>query len=136
MPFFQRLPVKQRTMIYCVSKRMEISAAHRLSLSYESKCQSLHGHNWIITVYLFKKDKLNTDGMVFDFTHIKKAIHDQLDHAYINDVVPYNPTAENIARWVVNQFDECYKAEVRESEGNVALAIDETKIVGIENLVM
>lgn len=123
-------------MIYCVSKRMEISAAHRLSLSYESKCQCLHGHNWIITVYLFKKDKLNTDGMVFDFTHIKKAIHDQLDHAYINDVIPYNPTAENIARWVVNQFDECYKAEVQESDGNVAQAIDETKIVGIENLVM
>ena len=98
-------------MIYCVSKRMEISAAHRLSLSYESKCQCLHGH-------------------------IKKAIHDQLDHAYINDVIPYNPTAENIARWVVNQFEECYKAEVQESEGNVAQAIDETKIVGIENLVM
>lgn len=136
MPFFQRLPVKQRTMIYCVSKRMEISAAHRLSLSYESKCQCLHGHNWIITVYLFKRDKLNADGMVFDFTHIKKAIHDQLDHAYINDVIPYNPTAENIARWVVNQFDECYKAVVQESEGNVAQAIDETKIVGIENLVM
>ena len=95
---------------------MEISAAHRLSLSYESKCQCLHGHNWIITVYLFKKDKLNADGMVFDFTHIKKAIHDQLDHAYINDVIPYNPTAENIAQWVVNQFEECYKAEVQESE--------------------
>ncbi|EFA98682.1 hypothetical protein HMPREF9019_1130, partial [Hoylesella timonensis CRIS 5C-B1] len=54
----------------------------------------------------------------------------------INDIIPYNPTAENIARWVVNQFEECYKVEVRESEGNVAQAIDETKIVGIENLVM
>ena len=25
--------------IYCVSKRMEIAGAHRLNLSYESKCQ-------------------------------------------------------------------------------------------------
>lgn len=74
--------------------------------------------------------------MVFDFKHIKNAIHNQLDHAYINDVIPYNPTAENIARWVVNQFEECYKAVVQESEGNIAQVIDETKIIGIENLVM
>ena len=36
--------------MYYVSKRLEVSAAHRLSLSYESKCASLHGHNWIITL--------------------------------------------------------------------------------------
>ncbi|MEG1905474.1 MAG: 6-carboxytetrahydropterin synthase, partial [Bacteroidales bacterium] len=31
--------------MYTVIKRMEISAAHRLSLSYPSKCEQLHGHN-------------------------------------------------------------------------------------------
>ena len=37
--------------MYTVIKRMEISAAHSLKLSYRSKCEDLHGHNWIITVY-------------------------------------------------------------------------------------
>lgn len=31
--------------MYTVIKRMEISASHRLKLSYESKCENLHGHN-------------------------------------------------------------------------------------------
>ena len=30
--------------MYTVIKRMEISAAHSLSLSYPSKCEYLHGH--------------------------------------------------------------------------------------------
>lgn len=122
-------------MIYSVSKRMEIAAAHQLKLSYESKCQNLHGHNWIITVYLVSCNILNQDGMIFDFKHIKNKIHARLDHAYINEVIPYNPTAENMARWVVEQFSECYKAVVQESEGNIAQAVDEAKIKGIESLV-
>ncbi|WP_301342289.1 6-carboxytetrahydropterin synthase, partial [uncultured Muribaculum sp.] len=37
--------------MYYVTKRIEISASHRLELSYPSKCSRLHGHNWVITVY-------------------------------------------------------------------------------------
>lgn len=36
--------------MYTVIKRMEISASHSLRLSYPSKCENLHGHNWMITV--------------------------------------------------------------------------------------
>ena len=34
--------------MYYVCKRLEISAAHSLMLSYQSKCEDLHGHNWIV----------------------------------------------------------------------------------------
>ena len=105
--------------MYYVSKRMEIAGAHRLALSYESKCTALHGHNWIITVYC-KAEELNADGMVCDFTKIKERIHGYLDHGYFNELLPFNPTAENLARWVTEQIPECYKTEVRESEGNWA----------------
>ena len=57
--------------MYYIKKTMEVSASHSLSLSYESKCTNLHGHNWVITVYC-KSEKLNADGMVCDFTHIKE----------------------------------------------------------------
>lgn len=111
--------------MYYVSKRMEIAGSHKLNLSYDSPCQNLHGHNWIITVYC-KSKTLNEDGMIIDFKHIKEHIHKRLDHQNFNEVLGFNPTAENIARWVTEQIPNCYKAEVRESEGNVAIyEIDE-----------
>lgn len=114
--------------MYYVSKRMEIAGAHRLDLPYESKCSNLHGHNWIITVHC-KSEKLTDYGMIVDFALVKKEIHGVLDHSNINDVLDnrINPTAENMAKWICDKVSElcevgyCYKVEVQESEGNVAI---------------
>lgn len=106
--------------MYEVRKRLEISAAHKLELSYDSKCTGLHGHNWIIDVYL-RSEQLNEDGMVMDFTHIKKAIHDKFDHKVINDVVDFNPTAENLAKYICDRLAPyCFRVDVQESTDNIA----------------
>ncbi len=105
--------------MYRVTKRMEIAGAHRLDLPYESKCANLHGHNWIVTVHC-KAEELDAAGMVCDFTHIKRAIHERLDHRCLNDVFDFNPTAENIARWICGLVPNCWRVDVQESEGNVA----------------
>ena len=81
------------------------------------------------------RDKLNEDGMVEDFTHIKKVIHSKMDHANLNEIFDFNPTAENIGKWIVEQFDACYKVNIQESFGNTATVIDENKIKGIEFIV-
>ena len=106
--------------MYRVKKRFEIAGAHQLRLDYESKCSNIHGHNWIIEV-VCESETLNWNGMVYDFTIIKEEIADILDHKFLNDIIPGNPTAENIARWICEKIgDKCVKVSVQESEGNIA----------------
>ena len=106
--------------MYRVQKKLEISGAQNLTLDYDSKCKNLHGHNWIIIIYL-ESQELDQNGMVLDFTHIKQMISNKLDHKYLNDIFDFNPTAENIAKWICDELGEkCYKVTVQESEGNIA----------------
>lgn len=105
--------------MYYVQKRIEVAFAHQLCLPYESKCQRLHGHNAIIHIYC-KAKEVDDAGMVVDFTHIKRMVEEKFDHQNINTVVDFNPTAENIARWLCEQIPHCYKVSVQESEGNIA----------------
>lgn len=106
--------------MYYVIKTIEIAGSHRLTLPYESKCQNLHGHNWQIIIYC-KSAQLNKNGMVEDFTLIKKRISDRLDHQNLNEIFNFNPTAENIAHWICSQIPTCYKVSVQESNGNIAI---------------
>ena len=105
--------------MYYISKRIEIAFAHQLRLNYESKCQRLHGHNGIATIYCCSEE-LNENGMVVDFTHVKRCINDRLDHRCLNELFDFNPTAENIARGIADEVPNCYKVTFQESEGNVA----------------
>jgi 6-pyruvoyltetrahydropterin/6-carboxytetrahydropterin synthase len=71
-----------------IKKTFEIAGSHCLNLPYESKCNNLHGHNWLITVRCRASDEDvdKNNGMVVDFTHIKKKIHDVLDHTCMSRI--------------------------------------------------
>ncbi len=116
---YEATPLNKTLTMYYITKRMEIAGCHRLELSYPSKCSQMHGHNWIVTIHC-KAKELNQDGMVADFTHVKEKIHGYLDHGNFNELFPFNPTAENIARWICEQVEHCYRVDVQESEGNTA----------------
>lgn len=113
--------------MYKIKKRMEICAAHKLDLPYESKCKNLHGHGYIVTVYC-ESETVNEQGMVVDFALMKQRIHGLMDHGYLNDIFDFNPTAENMARWICDEVTKmcetptgrCYRVDVQESEGNIA----------------
>ena len=107
--------------MYYIKKSLEISAAHNLNLDYKSKCENIHGHNWNVTIYL-KSKELDQNGMIMDFTIIKKKIMDKMDHQYLNKIFDFNPTAENMAYWIKKELGEkCYRVEIEESKNNLAI---------------
>ena len=106
--------------MYYVSKKLEIAASHRLTTEPPTKCSRLHGHNYKVEIFC-RSEELDANGMVTDFTHIKELVQGQLDHRNLNEVLPFNPTAENIARWICDRVEHCYRVEVQESEGNIAI---------------
>lgn len=98
----------------------DISCGHRV-YQHESKCAHLHGHNYRIH-FTCEADKLDPIGRVIDFSDMKSRLcmwlEDQWDHktliwekdpwaAVLPDIdptiviVPFNPTAENIAQYLV-----------------------------------
>jgi len=103
--------------MYTVKKTIEIAGAHKLNLDYDSKCNNLHGHNWIITVEC-QAAQLNPNGMVMDFQNIKDIVK-KLDHRNLNDFME-QPTAENISKYLLERIPYCTKVIVKESEGNEA----------------
>ncbi len=112
--------------MYYVSKTFEIAASHRLELGYPSKCSRLHGHNYLIEVCC-KSETLDSNGMVVDFRLIKERVCDALDHRDLNEVLPFNPTSENLARWICGQIPNCYRVSVQETSGNRAVYTTEDK---------
>ena len=105
--------------MYKVKKTMTVSASHHISFAGGTQTEPDHGHNWKITVYC-ASDELDADGMVVDFCDIERRICGALDHADLNEVLPFNPTAENIARWICDHVENAYRVEVWESEMNMA----------------
>jgi len=109
--------------MYRIKTEVTISAAHKLNLPYESPCKEVHGHNWKIAVIM--QSRQLTNGMVLDFTSVKKFIKDKFDHKTINDIIE-QPTAENIAKYIFDELNylstdaTCEKVEVQETEGNYA----------------
>jgi len=66
-----------------VSKLFKFACAHKLDLDYDSPCKSIHGHEYYVRV-IINANKLNNDGMVIDFYHLKKFekyLNDNYDHS-------------------------------------------------------
>lgn len=96
--------------VYEVYVKTHFSAAHSLC-GYPGDCARLHGHNWIVEVYVRCKE-LNDIGIGIDFRDIKRAVKDVmegLDHFNLNDLPAFqniNPSSENIAKFLFREISK------------------------------
>ena len=88
--------------MYRIEKTIKTSSMHSLNLDYESPCTNQHGHNYTIKVGLVG-NKLNHNGMLLDFSHLKKVVN-ELDHTNLNNIMTENPTAENMCAYLANKI--------------------------------
>ena len=93
--------------MYKIRKEFHCSCGHCLvGLPQSHPCSHQHGHNYVITVELTAK-RLNSVGFVVDYReldNVKKYIDDIMDHHNLNDVYPFNPTAELLASHLYEVF--------------------------------
>jgi 6-pyruvoyltetrahydropterin/6-carboxytetrahydropterin synthase len=83
-------------------------AAHFLPNVPEGhKCKKMHGHSYIVTVYIEGEVNSHT-GWVLEFEDVKKAfvpILQKLDHSVLNEIEGLeNPTVEILAIWIWNKL--------------------------------
>jgi len=105
--------------MYRIRKTFKFEGSHILKTAFSKACsEHIHGHSYKVEVML-ESQTLNEDGMVIDFGKVKEVIKpeiDKWDHAFVchetderyNDVadftVPFNPTAENMAKYFYDKF--------------------------------
>jgi len=95
--------------MYHVRVEEEFSAAHFLS-HYRGKCENLHGHNYLVHLWLCGKE-LDEGGMLFDFSLLKKILREVLtilDHSNLNDMDVFcgDPSAERIAKFIYEEVQK------------------------------
>ena len=87
--------------MYQIRKQFEFSASHQLEgLTEGHQCARLHGHNYIIEVVL-ESNQLNEHGFIVDYGDLKPLkvyIDTMLDHRHLNNVLPFQTSAENLAK--------------------------------------
>jgi 6-pyruvoyltetrahydropterin/6-carboxytetrahydropterin synthase len=102
--------------VFEVHVKTHFSAAHSLK-GYPGDCARMHGHNWIIEVFVRCK-QLDEIGIGIDFKDIKHAVKDVLeglDHFNLNELPAFrgvNPSSENIAKFLYEELGEKLNSDV------------------------
>ncbi len=128
-------------MVTRIRRWVETDTGHRVP-NHKSKCRHMHGHRYRWEAELegdvVTQEGSSEEGMLMDFSDVSailnQHIHDVVDHAFIvyegdkdaltalshmgdehrTLVVPFIPTAENLAKWAFEQVE----SHISSSYGN------------------
>ncbi len=112
------------TQITC-TRRIEFDAAHRVR-EHESKCRFLHGHRYVVEAS-FSANNLDNLGRIIDFGVVREKLGGWIDDNWDHNTIlweadaelgaliavnteqkiyylPYNPTAENMAVYLLEKI--------------------------------
>lgn len=112
-------------MSLTIMRRIKFCAGHRL-YQHGGKCEHFHGHNYVADFFV-TGDEVDQVGRVLDFSDLKARtkgwIDEHWDHSFLvfekdeNAIraleqvqprrlfkLPYNPTAENMARFLLEEM--------------------------------
>ena len=107
-----------------VMRRIKFCAGHRL-YRHGGKCENFHGHNYVCDFFVMAKTQ-DSVGRVIDFADLKSRckgwLDEHWDHSFLISkedtnalealkmvtpsrvyVLPYNPTAENMAKYLLEE---------------------------------
>lgn len=98
------------TPVVEIYKVFRFEAAHYLPNVPEGhKCGRMHGHSFEVQLTLAGEPDA-TLGWLVDFGDVKEAwkpLDEVLDHHLLNNVPGlYNPTSENLARWIWEKLED------------------------------
>jgi 6-pyruvoyltetrahydropterin/6-carboxytetrahydropterin synthase len=119
-------------MVTRIRRWVETDTGHRVP-NHKSKCRHMHGHRYRWEAELegdvVTQGGVSDEGMLMDFSDVSailnQHIHDVVDHAFIvyegdkdaltalshmgdehrTLIVPFIPTAENLAKWAFEQVE-------------------------------
>jgi 6-pyruvoyltetrahydropterin/6-carboxytetrahydropterin synthase len=100
--------------MYTLRVESDFAAAHFLS-RYRGKCESLHGHNYRVRLWV-RGETLDGGGMLADFGALKRILRGicgTLDHGNLNDLPVFenDPSAERIARYIYGEAERRFPEE-------------------------
>ena len=128
-------------MVTRIRRWVETDTGHRVP-NHKSKCRHMHGHRYRWEAELegdvVTQEGVSEEGMLMDFSDVSailnQYVHDVVDHAFIvyegdkealaalsimgdehrTLIVPFIPTAENLAKWAFEQVE----SRISSSYGN------------------
>ena len=136
-----------------IRRYVETDTGHRVP-NHKSKCRHMHGHRYRFEAEIegdvVQDSGVSEEGMLMDFSDVSSIltehVHDVIDHAFVvyegdekarsacvlmgedhrTVVVPFIPTAENLAKWAFEQVEPHIKSSYGNALRLVAMHVRET----------